>query len=751
MVSRTTLLIKALYLSRYERRLRDPSTPLLDIDENTIDVCFKVVQGKRGLQTRSTKGVPIKETDSRYREPKTERKEPTEAEVREQARKIEEGRVQNREVFAELSAIQSRHFGGPLPDSDLSVSGCLVYARSQLDTAYKNNIEARYESYVRKFVKMWLCRRFGVEKPSKPSPEIKNLGWRVSSVMLFGADHAVDELTSDELRKLRARVCVARDNMSELGLELHIQKHHGLYLQKMVCVARALEKFNDHHKDDRYRVPSPLCLSKSFVPGHVRFDTNGIAQLLFDQPRIDAFVDEYYAMHGVRLHNLSTKAHLGSSVKKLSSDKDADETEHATRIWQFLGKFDNRKYADVLKSTRGPDKVPWVFDNAIVTDGYSVCFQVTPASSSKKRYGARPTKTTKSEKLAVRRTEFERVQDCRFRDDVTYVGVDPGKGALVTMSDGVTTLAYTSGRRNRATLKSARTFQQLAFRNHQVVGQGTRTLADYETEVMSTTTSRTCHLERFLLYVALRREIEPEAKRLYARPIFRQHKFLVHCKTKSSDQRFVNRILPTFSRPAGPPYHWMTADRPECRSALRNVANRSHATRSEVVLLYGDWGRNPNLRGSAPTPGIGLRRKIHKRFQSITTPEHFTSQTCPCCRERSLKNVNLITDPSPVIQEEPFHDRRKCEEKHHLLRCTNEHCISRWWNRDVAGSFNILVKGLSLLKEPDVEPRTTESASLMTARSSGAAFVLAGGSADDVRDVGVLNRYGSVSGCPAHK
>ena len=95
----------------------------------------------------------------------------------------------------------------------------------------------------------------------------------------------------------------------------------------------------------------------------------------------------------------------------------------------------------------------------------------------------------------------------------------------------------------------------------------------------------------------------------------------------------MNRILPTFSRSAGPPYHWLTADRP----VLRNVANRSHATRSEVVLLHGDWGRNPNLRGSAPTPGIGLRRKIHKRFQSITTPEHFTSQTCPCCRERSLK------------------------------------------------------------------------------------------------------------------
>ena len=31
-------------------------------------------------------------------------------------------------------------------------------------------------------------------------------------------------------------------------------------------------------------------------------------------------------------------------------------------------------------------------------------------------------------------------------------------------------------------------------------------------------------------------------------------------------------------------------------------------------------------------------------------------------------------------------------ERHHLLRCTKDQCKSRWWNRNIAGSFNILTK-----------------------------------------------------------
>ena len=56
--------------------------------------------------------------------------------------------------------------------------------------------------------------------------------------------------------------------------------------------------------------------------------------------------------------------------------------------------------------------------------------------------------------------------------------------------------------------------------------------------------------------------------------------------------------------------------------------------RDELLIGWGDWGKKPNaLKGCAPTPGIGIRRRFEGWFQTKTINEHMTSQTCPCCRE----------------------------------------------------------------------------------------------------------------------
>jgi len=89
------------------------------------------------------------------------------------------------------------------------------------------------------------------------------------------------------------------------------------------------------------------------------------------------------------------------------------------------------------------------------------------------------------------------------------------------------------------------------------------------------------------------------------------------------------------------------------------------------------------MKNNEPTPGIGLRRKIHNGcYKTVTVDETYTSKTCPCCRERTLHKPKL---------EGPT---RQVSEKHHLLRCQNVDCTSRWWNRNVVGSYNILLKGL---------------------------------------------------------
>ena len=107
------------------------------------------------------------------------------------------------------------------------------------------------------------------------------------------------------------------------------------------------------------------------------------------------------------------------------------------------------------------------------------------------------------------------------------------------------------------------------------------------------------------------------------------------------------------------------------------MRDNSAKASNKLIIGWGNWGRNPNaLKGCCPTPGIGIRRRMESFFETVTICEHMTSQTCPCCKTvSSLKKVK---------REETGY------EIHHLLRCTNEACQSRLWNRNVVGSFNIL-------------------------------------------------------------
>ena len=114
--------------------------------------------------------------------------------------------------------------------------------------------------------------------------------------------------------------------------------------------------------------------------------------------------------------------------------------------------------------------------------------------------------------------------------------------------------------------------------------------------------------------------------------------------------------------------------------------------KNNLFIGWGNWGKQTNLKGSAPSPGVGFKRRARQHFLIGTTPEPFTSQTCPCCQTRTLKNPEV---------------GKNHVEKHHLLRCTNDNCQCRYWNRNVVGSFNIL-RNVFAAKKQLVENKTLD-------------------------------------------
>ena len=99
-----------------------------------------------------------------------------------------------------------------------------------------------------------------------------------------------------------------------------------------------------------------------------------------------------------------------------------------------------------------------------------------------------------------------------------------------------------------------------------------------------------------------------------------------------------------------------------------------------LVLAYGSWGMvagKPGAvcnRGNPPCIGVGLMRKLSKRFLVSPTPEAYTSKTCSRC----------FGVCGPCSETEDMLG----EKIRGLRRCTQRDCML-FLNRDKNGATNI--------------------------------------------------------------
>ena len=149
-------------------------------------------------------------------------------------------------------------------------------------------------------------------------------------------------------------------------------------------------------------------------------------------------------------------------------------------------------------------------------------------------------------------------------------------------------------------------------------------MEEFETEVLSKTCKKTCIYDTFKEYCRQRLSMDKGMRALYGHPVFRQFKYLAYCKVKSSEDKFKDKIQKTFSKASIP------TKKTNCLS--QEMLENAQKETDDMVIGWGNWGKNPNaLKGKAPTPGIGIRRRFESKFETMTINEHNTSQECPCC------------------------------------------------------------------------------------------------------------------------
>jgi hypothetical protein len=251
-------------------------------------------------------------------------------------------------------------------------------------------------------------------------------------------------------------------------------------------------------------------------------------------------------------------------------------------------------------------------------------------------------------------------------EEMHVVGVDPGIVEIVNCVDmdnakECTPVRYTMKQKQRD-LRSRQYADEAQHDKPQEVKDAEAGLAGFN--------SRSGALSSFQAYCAKRHETLEECLAFYADPGHRRRRWKTVIKTQQSEERLYQRLgkLKSDSRP--------------------------------IVLAYGSWGLvagRPGMacnKGNPPCIGVGLMRKLAKRFVVAPTPEAYTSKTCCRC----------LGECGPWREVEEAMGKKI----RGLRRCTQRDCMIPL-NRDKNGATNIGTNFKRLMaNQPPIRSMTDE-------------------------------------------
>ena len=313
----------------------------------------------------------------------------------------------------------------------------------------------------------------------------------------------------------------------------------------------------------------------------------------------------------------------GNKVKKgelLSNVKD-----NQSEVWSNMLNLNNK----IFKNKH------YQFHNQIQTDGISCCLLFIRKDLKDKKWGSRMPVLQEQDFYNIEDLSKEQLDNLKERN---IVGCDPGKRSLVYMMDkNGNKLQYTAPQRKRES--KTKTNQRILLLERKRNG-----IIEKETH-LSFQNSKSVDYEKFKTYLVEKDKLNKETTDFYKRDVWRKMKFRQYSYGKKSIDTFLNKIKETFGE--------------------------------NILIGYGNWSRSTQMKHFMPTMNKGLRKLIHKKYDTITINECNTSKKCCDC------NNDL-----------EYYKDKKGDKVFRLLVCSN--CVSCenkkivFRTRDANSSINIM-------------------------------------------------------------
>ena len=229
------------------------------------------------------------------------------------------------------------------------------------------------------------------------------------------------------------------------------------------------------------------------------------------------------------------------------------------------------------------------FHYQIQTDGISCSLLFIRKDLKDKKWGSKVPTLVEQDFHNIEDLSPEQLKEVAPRN---IVGCDPGKRSLVYMMDSNgKKLQYTAPQRKRES--KAKTNQRILL-----VEKKRNNIIEKETH-LSFQNSKSVDYEKFKKYLVEKDKLNKETLDFYQRDVWRKMKFRQYSYGKKSIDTFLNKIKETFGE--------------------------------NILIGYGNWSRSTQMKHFMPTLNKGLRRQIHKKYDTITINECNTSKKCCEC------------------------------------------------------------------------------------------------------------------------
>ena len=307
------------------------------------------------------------------------------------------------------------------------------------------------------------------------------------------------------------------------------------------------------------------------------------------------------------------------------------------------------------------------FNFTFSTDG--VCARVhmkAPEKSKAEELTSMPTRG---------RWSIDQLKHVSRLEQLHVVGIDPGKHEIVVGIDmddpkGCMPVRYTQKQRQ---------FETCFNPYKRAAAEGKPSLVKESEEQLSDCNSRSADLDACIAYCAKRHERLDLSLAFYADVGHRKRRWKTCIKTQQSEERLYERL----------------------------EGIRKKGDRRTLVLAYGSWGLvagKPGMacnKGIPSTIGVGMMKKLAKRFMVTLTPEAYTSKTCCRClgecgpwkEIEAVKKVAFYAKQTELARKavaagKPEPKKKRFKGVRGLRLCQTETCNIPL-NRDRNGATNI--------------------------------------------------------------